>query len=382
MMRGLIVAIFLLTGGIAMASELTQEEQIKQLEDETKLLTKKSALVQAQKALADAEAEMDSAQLQKIKAALSEWKLPEGNKGTVTVSDGKDNTALLRSKRPMLALMDEIADTLVDLCPEGAVLVSEAELKKAYMSAYTLRMIDESIAALQSFNAQATQPSPGESMKMQGMAAAISLLGVVPEVIESVSKLFRVDRSITVFNDEAEAETILKNLLDSKAKSRFVTHPAAVGGGTQKEAEALLDKRTTMSRELGAAMINLERAKKTSEGDGAVLAMIETDIQHAKALLETLNKSEEFWNQVEGQMIASSIKEKDLLFLKTSVQTLQVKESRWYASDKLLAVGEVQVLYRLTDPDGAVKKAGVILKSSRAENLCLDRLQPAEWSRP
>lgn len=368
-----------------MASDLTQNEQIKQLEDEIKLLQKKTELLTEQKNLKDKKAEMDSAKLTEIATALSDLKskLPEGKKGTITVAAGNDNTALLRSNRPMLELLDEVADTLVKECSEETVLMTEEQLKKAYTSTYMSCLIDEKTGVLKELNGAMTQAQEKEEeeRKEQRIPPVIPLFDEALGLVESVSKLFRVDRELAVFK-EGEAEKLLKHLLDSKKGSRIVIYPEGLAGKAEKEAKALWKKRTDLSRELETAKTNMERIKKMQGADPAVIAALKMNTEQASPLLEALDKSENFWAQVEGQVIASAIKGKDLLYLDVQAQTVQVKESRWYASDRILAVGEVQVLYRLLDPDGSVKKSGVILKSSETDNMCLNKLEPINWPRP
>lgn len=381
LMGRFVLIILLATEGMAMASEPTKEEQFEQLNKEIELLKIKTELLTEQKKLRDAKTEMDSAELQDIKNALSGLNLPEGKKGEITVTEGSEKTALLRSKRPMLELLNEVADTLVKECPEGAVLMTEEQLKKAYASKYTSRLIDEEIGALAEFNEKIKQ-AQAEPTKMLPPGAFISLIAEVPGIIESVSKLLRVDRELAVFNKEGEAEKIVKHLLGSKEENKIVPYPEGLGSKAEKEAEALWEKRTKLRQELETAKTNLESYKNSEDANATAVTLLEANIKQVSSLLETLDKSEDFWEQVEGLVIASVIEGKDLLFLDIRAQTVQVKESRWYASDRILAIGEVQVLYRLLDANGSVKKSVVILKSSEADNMRLNKLEPINWSRP
>lgn len=52
------------------------------------------------------------------------------------------------------------------------------------------------------------------------------------------------------------------------------------------------------------------------------------------------------------------------LILETKAQALQITENFWWRSDRIRFSGAVQIAYRILDPTGAVKKTGVILKSS------------------
>lgn len=99
-----------------MATEPTHEEQIKQMEQELDLLKKKTELLNEQSALEAAQAKRESAELESIKEALGSLKFPEGKKGTIAVAVGDEKIALLRSKRPLLELLDGVAHELVEMC--------------------------------------------------------------------------------------------------------------------------------------------------------------------------------------------------------------------------------------------------------------------------
>jgi hypothetical protein len=70
------------------------------------------------------------------------------------------------------------------------------------------------------------------------------------------------------------------------------------------------------------------------------------------------------------------------LFLEAKAQTVQVTESRWYRSDRILATGEVQVAYRLLKADGSLEKSCIILKASKADDTRIDELSDLDWQRP
>ena len=124
---------------------------------------------------------------------------------------------------------------------------------------------------------------------------------------------------------------------------------------------------------------NLDRIKKLPDVNANRL---EANIKQANSLYDGLSKSDAFSKQIEGEVVAATIDGKDLLFLEVQGQTIQIKESRWYTSDRILAIGEVQVLYRLLDANGSVKKSGVILKSSKADDMKIDELEPLNLHKP
>jgi len=78
----------------------------------------------------------------------------------------------------------------------------------------------------------------------------------------------------------------------------------------------------------------------------AQVVAIKAEADNATLLLDALHRTKKpdaFWAQVIVQNIAANIQEKPRLFLDIKAQAVQVTESRWYASDRILASGEVQV---------------------------------------
>jgi hypothetical protein len=71
-----------------------------------------------------------------------------------------------------------------------------------------------------------------------------------------------------------------------------------------------------------------------------------------------------------------------LLFIDAKAQTIQITESRWYTSDRILATGEVQVAYRLLKADSSLERSGIILKASKSDNARIDELNDLNWERP
>lgn len=363
-----------------MATEPTHEEQIKQMEQELDLLKKKTELLNQQSALEAAQAKKESAELESIKEALGGLKFPEGKKGTITVAAGDEKTAFLRSKRPLLELLDEVAHELVEKCPDGTVLLTDEQLKKAYESKFQSNLIDEKTKYLEEIIKKITESTTTTKRKaIIPLTTASDIVSASLAAINSMSKLFRVDRELHVFNKAGEADKILRYLLDSMGNNRIVANPERVGSETVNKAKDLWKKLENLTQKLQIVNTNLDLIKKLPDVNADSL---EANIKQANSLYEGLCKSDAFWKQVEGEVVAATINGKDLLFLEVQGQTIQIKESRWYTSDRILAIGEVQVLYRLLDTNGSVKKSGVILKSSKADNMKIDKLEPLNLHKP
>lgn len=115
-----------------------------------------------------------------------------------------------------------------------------------------------------------------------------------------------------------------------------------------------------------------------------VISLLKVEIEVATSLLDSVNPSKKpdaFWTQVNGQLLATKIKEKQRLFIEAKAQTVQVTESRWYTSDRILATGEAQVAYRLLNADGSLAQSGIILKASSTDDAQIDGLRELNWSK-
>lgn len=245
-----------------MAAEPTIEEQTAQLKKQVDLLTQQLAQLKAQaaldsakqtqdalaaKALLDAlkdqtvsqyalgaaQAQLPFAELQGIKAGISGLTLPSGKEGTVKVAAGTAGTALLRSKRSMLELLDKVADDFIKICPNGAALLTEAQLGQAYTAGFTLKRIEEEKTKLTDAATKATpvdhRPPPAALVPgvpvLPALIAGAYTLGFTLDTINSLVKLLRTNRQLDVFSADAEAVQMLGYLLESKRKG-FVANPA------------------------------------------------------------------------------------------------------------------------------------------------------------
>lgn len=424
----------IITGGIAMAAEATPEEQTAQLKKEVELLTQQLALLKAQaaldsakqmqdalsaKALLDAlkdqtasqsalgvaQAQLPFAELQGIKAGISGLTLPTGKEGTVKVSAGTAGTALLRSKRAMLALLDAVADELVKICPKGAAILTEAQLGQSSSAQFTLKRIENETSILDEAAKKADPidnrlPIARAAFVAPAVAAAYTL-GFALDTINSLAKLLRTNRQLDVFSADTEAVQMLGYLLESKGKG-FIANPGMLGDNAIVEADNLLGKLRGLATKLQNANDILAKIKKYSDdiakapaGDpiktqvtmptDAAISLLKAEIDSATSLLDGLHPSKKpdaFWAQVNGQVIAANIQGKMRLFLEAKAQTVQVTESRWYTSDRILATGEVQLAYRLRKADGSLENSGVILKASKADCTRIDELNDLNWQRP
>jgi multidrug efflux pump subunit AcrA (membrane-fusion protein) len=431
LIKSLIFAFIIVTGGMAMATETTPADQVTQLKQEVDLLTQQLALLKAQaaldsakqtqdalstKALLDAlkdqtasqsalgvaQAQLPFAELQGIKAATAGITLPAGKEGTVKVSAGTAGTALLRSKRPMLELLDGVADDFVKFCPTGAAILTEAQLGQASSALFTLKRIENETSILDNATNKA---NPRDDRRIAAIIpAAIAgayTLGFALDTINSLIKLLRTNRQLDVFSADTEALQILGYLLESKGKG-FIANPGILGNNAIIGADNLLGKLRDLATKLQNANDVMTKIKKYSDDIAkapandpirtqvempteADTSLLKAEIDNTISLLDGLHPSKKpdaFWAQVTGQVIAANIKGKMLLFIDAKAQTIQITESRWYTSDRILATGEVQVAYRLLKADSSLERSGIILKASKSDNARIDELNDLNWERP
>ncbi len=399
-----------------MSAETTLvEKQTEQLKQEVALLTQQVELLKAKSALSSAQAQLPFAELEGIKAATSGLTMPAGKEGTVKVSAGTTGTALLRSKKAMLEVLDAAANDLIKICPAGAAILSEAQLGQALSAQFTLKRIADETSVL----ATATNKAKPTLKDVVGQEKSTSLEGVVDQekslpalgpfvagaytagfaldTINSLAKLLRTNRQFDVFDADKEEIQMLGYLLEAKDKG-FLANPGLLGDKAMEEAEKLLTQLNSLATNLQMAKDTMTIIQKNPDilakaPANAQINMptdedinkLKVEIDNAISLLESLHpskKSDAFWAQVNGQVLAANIQNKKRLFLEAKAQTIQITESRWYTSDRILATGEVQVAYRFVKPDGSVEKSGVILKASKSDTSRIDELTELNWYRP
>ena len=355
----------------------------------------------SQLALGVAQAQLPFAGLQGIKAGIDGITLPTGKEGTIAIAKGAEGAALLRSKGPLLDLLDEIAGELVTLCPGGAVLVTEEQLTTSHMARYTLERIGVEqkhlLSAVETVRGGKSGRDSGFESVTAGVIAGAYTAGLALDTLNSLGKLWRTDRKLEVYDANAEALSLLGHLIESKC-SLFVVNPARLSGQLKSEADQLLQA-------LGDLGIQIQIAKdalpKTEEGSPVEEkhSQLQAAIDRASTLLEGLDpskKPDDFWKQVTGQVLAAKMQDRKRLLLDLKAQAVQITESRWYTSDCILALGEVLLAYRVLDANDHLEKSGVLLRTSPSETLvethgfgqCMKRIfgeflsQGYRWHRP
>jgi hypothetical protein len=429
-----ILTCFIMKGGMVMAEELSLEQQTAKLKQEVGLLTQQLEVFKAQAALnsakeiqdalsakilldalkeqaasqsafTTAQAQLPFAELQGIKAGTSGLKLPEGKEGTIKVSAGAAGTALLRGKQPMLERLDAAADYLAGQCPEGTVILTEAQLGQASSAKFTIERIKNEIGLLDEAAKNAdpidNRPAIAGAAFLPAAIAGAYAVGIALDTINNLAKLLRTNRQLDVFGTDTEAAAMLGYLLESKDK-KFLATPGMLGNNAVDEADKLMKQLNDLAEKLQNANDILSKIKKYSEDiakadandpirtqvqmpDAQTISLLKSRIDNATSLLDGLNpskKSDAFWAQVSGQVIAENIKGKSRLFIEAKAQVVQVTESRWYTSDRILTTGEVQVAFRLLKEDGTLDKSGIILKASKAAETRIDELNELDWIRP
>jgi|WetSurMetagenome_2_1015567.scaffolds.fasta_scaffold25959_4 hypothetical protein len=402
-----------------MAADQNPDEKIADLTKQVQILTQQLALVNAQRdldaakqtqetklnqAVIDAlksqatsqfnleseQAKLPFAELAGVKAALGGAQLPAGKQGTVMVAAGTTGAALLRSKGPMLKLLNEIAVKLKEQLPEGAVIVTEAQMDQAYQASFTETRIAAQTRHLDAAISAGTPPTQTKALTMAlpAFAAAAYSLGFVLDTVNSLGKLFRVDRKADIFAADEEARQMLGYLLEGGG-GKFVANPALVRAEVLVQAESLLAKLDQLLAAIHRGDDLLAQWKKIEEDEAKtkpatsqlpaanVASELKAQMESARSLLDGLHPSKKpdaFWTQVKGQSLWQALKGRDLLLLEVKGQAVQITESRWWRSDRLMLCGEIQVAYRILGKDGKLKNSGVILRASKMEKTSFKEL--------
>ncbi|QDV37402.1 hypothetical protein [Tautonia plasticadhaerens] len=430
-------------------AEPTRDDRIEQLEKELKELKARASLeterqtqdtlamkamvdalkdqAVSQYALASSQAQAPFAELQGIKEGLAGLSLPEGKEGTVKVSAGTPGAGLLRSKRPMLQLLDDVAAELIPYCQGGAVLMTKDRLAQADSAMLTLKRIDDQRKRLtdvlviaqadldrmaEEEGEEASELEGGRGLDEAGPRALTPAfpagiagayaLGTALDTVNNLAKILRADRRLDVFGADSEAENLLVHLLEARSlqskDNPFIANPGATGEKAMTIAESLLESLGEFGEAARRAGVLLERIKGLSDSIArdhpddpawqarrppeANVVLLKAVIDDAASLLDGLNptkKLDEFAALLSGKAIAEGARDKLHLFLDVKAQTIQVTESRRFSGDRILATGEVQVAYRILDSDGTPIRSGVILKASKSEDSRFDRLEILKW---
>lgn len=327
--------------------------------------------------------------VREIKENLDSLSVARGQEGTVTLAANTDGFALLRSKKPLLALLVEVADALTSLCAQtGAVLLTEVEREQAQSARFVARRLEELNgrlkklvgnkpgAATASSTTRGGPPTLAPSVApaaVSSVFAGAQLLGLSLETLNSMARMLRTDRDIGVYDAGAEAMALLAYLLEARGK---VAAAGSVAGG-----QLLLDEAFVLLEQLGVLQGLAEAAREMQE-QGATDALLKSALESADSLLAALNPAsqpEAFWSQVKGQALASAIHDRERLLVELKAQTIQVSEKKWYRGQRIYATGEVQVAYRVFKADDSLKTSGVLLKASRMDAAQISSLEAMEW---
>ena len=323
--------------------------------------------VTAQFNLESEQAKLPLAELAGVKAALGGMQLPTGKSGTVQIAAGPSGTELLRSKGPMLKLLDTFAQELHQQLPNGAVIVNEAQLDQAYQADFTQSLIADQTNKLKGAIERASPiPTGAKSIGLPQFAAAAFSLGFVLDTVNSLAKLFRTDRKIDVFAADAEALQMLGYMLESKSLN-FLSNPAMVRKEVLTEAKELLKSLNDLFKAIHEGNDLLAQPTLPS---AEIVTELKMQIEAANSLLDGIHpgkKPDAFWAQVKGQLIRTTLKGRKRILLEAKALALQITESKWWKSDRIGISGEVQIAYRLLDEDGKIMKSEVILRASKAE---------------
>lgn len=315
-----------------------------------------------------------------------------GQEGTVTVATGMEGFALLRSKKPLLVLLSEVADELNGMCVKsGAVLLTEDEIGKAQSAQFTNRRLEQLNEGLKKQTGARPKPAatpaatrggpPGlmpsaVTGAVSGVFAGAQLLGLSLDTINGLSRMLRTDRDLSVFDSGADAVKMLGYILESRGRIQ-VANSLVTG-------QALLDEAYVLLEKLGTLQALVQTARASLEQDAGELqdAMLQSLLESADSMLAALNPAsqpEAFWNQVKGQALAAAIQGKEHLCIELQAQTVQMSEKKWYRGQRIFATGEVQLAYRLFKADDSLKTSGVILKASRMDAAQISKLDAVEW---
>lgn len=335
-----------------------------------------------------------------VKEALSGLTI-QGKEGTIAVNKGTDGALLLRAKGEMLEALDSIAQEIVQrLPPDQAqfVIASRADLESAYKSEVLLQRIDTQKTCLEQaqerVKPQRDMPGKDTMEAFPAVMAGVESVGLVLGALNDLSKFFRVDRAISIFEGGEEAQQILETLLEAHAaksnpKKELTIRLHDLNEDVVLEATAFLTKLnqlktsydqasdlvSTIQKQADAAKQSAGSPKPDAPAAHQAVTDLKGEIDNVKTLIDSVNPSKNpdaFWAQVAGQVKRKSTKGKARIILNTKAQTGVTLEKRTWRSDRLVGSGEIQGLFRVTDASGNYLASGVLLRTTPTRNAYND----------
>jgi hypothetical protein len=351
-------------------------EKLKQITEYVEQLT---ALKQAENDLAAAQTAASTSGLETLKTSLSDLSLPGGKEGTISFAAGTEGTALLRSKIQMLKLIDDFSRELAGELKDGAVVVTEEQLEKAYTAEFNRNTIEKQITSLTALLPSPSKRAPAAKVMMAAalpvISAGISTAGSVVNVAHGISKLFRTDRTFDIFQTDAEAAQLLGYFLE-KASPASVANPDLMGPAASEIADKLRDRLDVLLDvyQKGDDWLTILKAKTDSSNNWTpeheTIASLKSATETAKGILDALHpvkNTDGFWEQVKGSLLFAAIESRPRILIQIKAQAIQITEKRVWLGDRIKTSGEIQVSYRVLDTNGSVIKTGVILRASKPE---------------
>lgn len=322
--------------------------------------------------------------MEKLKGSLDV--LRDGGRNmesAVSIADagGDRHVRLLRSFQPLLVLLDGIADELKSKCgANGAVLLTDEDLVQMNAALASRQQLPGLIKALQEYGRGEGAPAPAISRggvpsmtpASVGVLAGARLLGISLETASSLARLIRTRRKLEVADAADDALDLLGYLLESK-KGLWISDSVITG-------QALLNETAELQEQLGRlqALYEIVKSKAGSGQDSAINSLL-AEAENLLGSIHPASKPDDFASQVRGQALANAVQDKERLLVQLKAQTLQVREKKWYRSERIFATGEVQLAYRIFNPDGSLKTSGLILRASRMNASQVTSLEAMEW---
>ena len=352
-------------------------------------------------ALEKAKATAAFAELQGLKEALAAVAVP-GKDGSLSISKGDDAALMLRVKTELLSSMDKMAEQIVarlDVHGGTFVLARDEDIASAQKSTVWMKRFKaQAIALEEAIVGAALVPKSasagGVTPQAMGTGAAAALAGAqtIPFVLNALSdaaKVFRVDRTISVFSASDEAQRLLELLVErrgSRARSSQITRIDGLGNTVVEQAEQLLstmDRLFRLHHRATMLLGDIQRAIELAAKAGLapadagvptneVVVRLSQETLVAKQMVDAFNPNtspEVFWGQVAGQTRQNHLEGRARVHIKVTAQAIQTMEKRVLQSDRLVGSAELLVEYRISGADGRFMSSGVKLHATANRNV-------------
>lgn len=286
-----------------------------------------------------------------------------GREGSLALARGADGTWLMQARRPMQRALDECVAGVCDRLPAAGrwVVAGAAELESALRCQATVRQLQQLAAQLQGTPASQALP-PSLTAVLAGAQTAMLTLGALSDA----GKFFRVDRQVQLYEAGDQAQRLAELLFEARSDPAVRTIQRLVAPDDRVVAQAEALRALLLALDAGHRRVTALSTPAADVAAAAAQARLWLDS------LDTATRPEAFWALVQGAARAALLAGAGRVELRAAAQAVQVLERRAWRSDRLVAMADAELEFRIVDAAGALVAAGLESCSAAAREVSFD----------